>query len=132
MMNKKILSIVSGLGTVVLLGLNYVGTSQLCGGRQHTICMGNLYNVIINLFPIVSLFLVSLIVYKMRDEVFRTWSRFAVVWIPLSMFLVLIAPEYGHAFMPIEKGTVAGFSSLLFVIISVVIIMWKYLTTRSR
>ena len=47
------------------------------------------------------------------------------------MFAILISPEYGNAFLPIEKITVAGFFSLLYVIISLIIIIWKYTTTRN-
>lgn len=84
----------------------------------------------INLFPIIPLFILSLITYKMRGEVYSAWLKFTYVWIPLTMFMILIAPEYGNAFLPIEKGTVAGFFSLLYILISLIIIIWKYFATR--
>lgn len=87
-----------------------------------------------NLLPIIPLFLLSLITYKMREEVYRTWLRFAYVWIPLSMLLIFLAPEYTADWMyPVVKSTVAFFSSLLFLIISPIIIAWKYFAThRSK
>ena len=132
MISKKILLIVAGLGATLLLGLDYVGTSHLCGGRQYTICMGNLYNIMINLLPIFPLFILSLITYKMREEVFRAWLKFSYVWIPLTMFAILISPEYGNALLPIEKGTVGAFFSLLYIIISLLIIAYKYFTLKSK
>jgi len=46
------------------------------------------------------------------------------------MFLVLVSPEYGNELLPIVKGTVAFFTSLLFVLLSLLIIAWKYFATR--
>jgi hypothetical protein len=132
MISKKILLIVSGLGAIILISLDYVGTSQLCGGRQYTVCMGNLYNVMINFLPIIPLFLLSLITYKMREEIFRAWLKFSYVWIPLTMLAILVSPEYGNALLPIEKGTVGVFFSLLYIIISLLIIAYKYFTLKSK
>jgi len=93
--------------------------------------MDSAYGLIISFFPFVQLFLFSLITYKMRDEVYRTWLRFAYVWVPLSMVLIFLAPQYSTDWMfPIEKGTVAFLSSLLFVIISLTIITWKSIAIR--
>ncbi|MHB0865686.1 MAG: hypothetical protein ACYC1Y_02190 [Minisyncoccota bacterium] len=92
------------------------------------------YSAIINFLPILPLFLFSLITYKMRDEVYRAWLRFASVWIPLSMLGILLAPEYSEQFLPmfpVVKGTVAFFSSLLFFTISLFIVVWKFFVVRS-
>ncbi len=84
-----------------------------------------------NLLPSIPLFLLALITYKMRDEVYRTWLRFAYVWIPLSMILIFLAPEYPENWMtPFAKGPVAFFSSLLFFIISIVLIGMRYFSMR--
>lgn len=133
MISKKILLIVSGIGTVVLLILNWIGTFKLCGGQEYGQCMDLIYSIMMNFFPIIPLFLLSLITYKMRNEVYRAWLRFVYVWIPLSMFAILIAPEYSSDWMfPVVKGTVAFYSSLLFVIISLVLIIWKYFYTSRK
>lgn len=131
-MNKKILLIVSGISTVVLLVLNWIGTNTLCEWiGQDTVCMGILYSTMMNLFPIIPLFLLSLITYKMLDEVYRAWFRFTRWWIPLSMLAIFLAPEYSADWMfSIVKGTVAFFSSLLFVFISLIIIAYKHFATR--
>jgi len=132
MCSKKTLLIVSGILTVILLALNQIGTDTICGWiGQDTVCMGILYSTIMNFFPVIPLFVLSLITYKMRDEVYRAWLRFAQVWVPLSMLFIFLAPEYTSDWMfPVVKGTVAFFSSLLFLIISLIIIAWKYFTTR--
>jgi len=132
MLSKKSLLIVSGVGTAVLFVLNSIGTDTLCGWiKQDTVCTGILYSIIMNFLPIIPLFLLALITYKMRDEVYQAWLRFAYVWIPLSMLLIFLAPEYSSDWMfPVVKGTVAFFSSLIFLTISLAIIAWKYFLAR--
>lgn len=73
------------------------------------------------IFPILPLFLFSLITYKMREEVFQLWFRFARVYIPASMLLILLAPSYSSNWMfPYDKGIAAFLFSSLFIIISIV------------
>ncbi|MDD3531398.1 MAG: hypothetical protein PHV99_02305 [Candidatus Pacebacteria bacterium] len=72
----------------------------------------------------------------MREDVYRTWARFAIGWIPVSMVLIFLSPEYatsfGIALYPITKGTVAFASSLFFVIISLILIFWRYSISRRK
>ena len=133
MISKKTLLVVSGGITVTLFVLNWIGTFRLCGGQEYGQCMDLAYGAIISFLPIIPLFILALITYKMRDEVYRAWLRFAYVWIPLSMLLIFLAPEYSTDWMfPVVKGTVAFFSSILFVIISLILIVWKYVVARRN
>lgn len=132
MITKRNLLIWSGAGSATLLILNQIGTYRLCGSNEYGLCMDNLSNVMLVFYPIIPLFIISLIVYFLRDEIFRAWIRFVYLWIPLSMFAILVAPEYGNAFLPIEKGTVAGFFSLLFIIVSIIIITIKHFLLKRR
>ena len=130
-MSKKTLFITSGIGTSLLVLLNWIGTFKLCGGQEYGQCMDFAYSAIINFLPIIPLFLFSLITYKMRDEVYCAWSRFAYVWIPLSMIAILFAPEYSGDWMyPVTKSSIAFLSSLLFVTISLGIVIWESIAAR--
>lgn len=83
--------------------------------------MDVVYNVIIFFLPVLPLFLFSLITYKMPEGVFQAWWRFARVFVPLAMFLILITPAYTHNWMfPVTKGTVAVALSGLFVLTSLI------------
>ena len=85
----------------------------------------------VNLLPVITLFLLSLVTYKMRDEVYQVWLRFSYAWIPLSMILIFFAPQYSTDWMyPIVKSTVAFLTSLLFVVISIALITWKSIAIR--
>lgn len=135
MISKKNLLVTSGITTAILLVWNYVGNYQICDLFAKDGSIGNcpfiLTNIGTNLLPVIPLFLLSLITYKMRDEVYRAWLRFTLVWVPLSMLAIFLAPEYTNDWMyPVVKGTVAFFSSLLFLLISLLLITWKYLSSR--
>lgn len=121
--------------SVGLIVWNYVGNYRICdfivSGGSAGKCPFILTNIGINLLPIIPLFFFSLITYKMQDEIYRKWLRFAQWWVPLSMLAIFLAPEYSGDWMfPVVKGTVAFFSSLLFVIISFLLIAWKYFAPR--
>jgi hypothetical protein len=130
-MNKKILLIVSGLVSILVIAIgNTELTYDYCASAD-TPCVDLVYDIVLTFVPIIPLFILSLITYKMRDEVYRAWLRFAYVWIPLSMLLIFLAPEYSADWMfPIVKGTVAFFSSLLFAGISLILIIYKYFASR--
>src|SRR3989344_4264432 len=132
-MSRRYILWSSGIVSGLFLILDFIGTDKLCGGQEHTQCMQVTHSFLIIFLPFLSLFLLSLITYKMRDEVYRAWLRFAQVWIPLSMLLIFLAPEYTSDWMfPVVKGTVAFFSSILFLIISLLLIAWKYFTTHRN
>ncbi len=78
----------------------------------------------------IGLFIFSLITYFLPDRVFRLWSRFALVWIPLSMIAIAVSPEYGGGWSglyPVEKGTVAFAMSAVFVAVSALIVVGVWL-----
>jgi hypothetical protein len=98
-------------------------------------CLDIIYDLILNLIIFIPVFVFALITYKMRDEIYRAWLKFSYGWIPLSMALILIAPEYDSSFIPLysfTKGSVAFIMSLLFVIISLGIIIWKYASAKDK
>jgi len=110
---KKAL-VISGIVSMVLIIFNIIVTFHLCGGRDYGVCMDVVFDIVIVLFPIIPLFIFSLVTYLMKESVFQAWWRFARVWILASMLAILVSPSNSHNWMfPIEKGTVA-FSHLYF------------------
>ncbi len=89
-----------------------------------------------NIFAILFIFptstIISLIIYFLPDPVFRGWSWFALWWVPLQMILVAITPSSNPgAFIDIvTQQTMAIFLSALFALISLVIVIWKYFSSR--
>lgn len=131
-MSKKFVFWSSGIVSIILLLSNWTGTYNLCGNYSIGECPSILHNIIINFLIFIPLFLLSLITYKMRDEIFRTWMKFTYVWIPLTLILVFIAPEYQNSWLPIyEKGFVSFVMSFLFFLISLILILIKHISLKK-
>lgn len=123
---KKNILVTSGLATGLLLLLNTIGTIRLCGGNEGS-CVDNWYNIMVTAIPIIPLFIFSLATYKLNERVYLTWLNFTKWWIPLSIFGILISPSYSNDWIyPIEKGTVALFFSLVYLVVSLVLILYKH------
>lgn len=120
--NVLFFSAIIGGGIAIL---EYLGTYVACdyfiaNGHKGN-CPFILSDIEAIFLPLFPLFLFSLITYKMREEVFQSWFRFARVYIPASMLLILLAPSYSSNWMfPYDKGRAAFLFSSLFIIISIV------------
>ena len=90
-----------------------------------------MYSEIIFIF--IPVFIFSLFTYKMKDDVYNIWIKFVYIWIPLTIIMSFITPEYGKGgfLFPIERGGVSYFLSLLFFIISIIIISVKYFSAKK-
>jgi len=131
-MSKKITLIVSLTGFLFFIAFLFAKELGFCAFVNSS-CTDTFDPIAENLSIFISLFFLSIITYKMRDEVYHAWLRFSYVWIPLSMILIFLAPEYTSDWMyPVVKGTVAFFSSLFYAIISLIIIVWKYFVRRHE
>ena len=82
--------------------------------------------------PFVFLLLFSLITFRMREETFNAWWKLARIWIPVSMLAIIISPSYANNWMfPIEKGNVAVFLSLAFIIASTLVTTFSWQFSRK-
>lgn len=50
-------------------------------------------------FVLIPLFFLSLITFRLREEVFQSWIRFSVWAIPLSVIFPFLVPDYSGSFM---------------------------------
>lgn len=131
MITKRNVFWIGFIGTIVFFISTYLSVNGLCNykyfcNRAHD---DTLMIFSLTFLPI---FLLSLITYKMRDEVYRAWFKFARIWVPLSIFLILISPEYGHSLFPIDKGRVSLTMSVLFLLISLILIVIKYFSSNKK
>lgn len=125
MIKNKVL-ITSFLGIVLFSVATFISMKGMClsdlvCSRPHDDSLSLI------LLPTIPLFIFSLVTYKMREKVFQAWWNFARIWIPISMLAILLSPSSTHNWMfPIEKGSVVFFSSILFILVSVIlIIIWQ-------
>ncbi|MDO8482024.1 MAG: hypothetical protein Q7S75_03000 [bacterium] len=87
------------------------------------------------LIPLLPLLLLSLITYKMKDEVFRAWWNFARWWVPLIIIVtILLENAGGGGTLGMDKDFTAFILIILYsvlVIVSLVKIVRAYLKTRG-
>ena|SRR3989338_810052 len=128
MISKKNLLILLITSLAVFLVLMFSKELGICPGYSYSSCSQLSSEVAEILIPIIPAIIFLLLIYQMRDIVYQAWFKFARIWIPLSMLAILVAPEYStNVVNPIEKGTVAIFFSGIFIVVSIVIIVWKLL-----
>ena len=128
---RKNVLLTSGVISIVVIVIGIFGTYALCNNNER--CINILHLFFLNFLPIVPVFVFSLIMCWMREEVYHAWFRFARWWAPLSMIAIFIAPEYSSDWIyPIEKGSVALFSSTIFVVVSIFIVTLKIISTRKK
>lgn len=85
-MPKKNVLVVSGLYLIYFLGLlvsDYLCHSSWCRIRDDDF-LGLVFFLFIPLLPV---FVLSLITYKMQEVVFQAWWRFAMWFVPLIMIV---------------------------------------------
>ena len=128
---KSFLLVLSSSITLGIFVVNQVGTYVICG--QDRDCAHVLANLITVLLPIVPVAFFSVVAYFSRKDIFETWFNFVKWAVPLSIILTVLTPETtGSAFLPFYgRGHVALATSIVFVIVSIGIIGWKYLRSRS-
>ncbi len=135
-LTKKNVFIISGVGVFALLVWNYIGNYRICDIVSRNGSAGEcpfvLTGAAMIFFPLFPLFILSSLTYFMREEISTAWTNLAKWWVPFSMILVLISPEYSNDWMfPITKGSVAFITSVLFVLISLILITWKWFALRK-
>ena len=132
-MTKKISLFISLVAVIFFVIAIFSVDIKLCPSYSYSYC-SQFFNIFAEtIFISIPLLFFSLITYKMREEVFRSWIKFTYVWIPLTLTFVFLAPEYGNSFFPVnEKGFVSFSMSALFLIISLIIIISKSLSPRTK
>ena len=133
MLTKKNTLIFSALFALVDIGLIIIDSK--CDYGQQSFC--STYWIQIRylgetLLIFVPIFIFSSINYFMSENIFRAWLKLLIIWLPMTLLLVIVTPEYNQSILPIVKSTVAIFSSVIFSFFSLGIIIWKYFSKQSK
>lgn len=132
-MTKKNVLLIGILGTISFFTVFVLVTKYGCREDLFFFCRDSYFwfNYLLKfLFPVI-LFL-SIITYKMQSEVFKSWIKFAYVWIPLTIILTVLSPSYSQSLLPITKGVVSFSLSTLSLLISLIIIISKHLSLKKN
>lgn len=131
MQKKHVLSI-GAVGTLLFGFLMSLGTDACYVNATCKSWRGILTDSLIVTIFFPCVLILSLITYKLRDEVFRAWLHFSYWWISLSFILILAASNRpGHLFVS-EQEFLGMLLPGLYVTISLVIIVWKHFATRGK
>jgi succinate dehydrogenase/fumarate reductase cytochrome b subunit len=134
-MTKKQVFVTAGIMMVVLVIWEYVGNVRWCtwGEVLYRDCLHSLSGVEVVLIPILPLLLLSLITYKMREEVFRAWWNFARWMLPVIMIATLLIN-----LMPSNRGFF-NMDALVYLLvlaplyaIFILVSLWKIVRTYRK
>ena len=133
-MSKRMVLLISLCGTASVFLISGLEMLKFWCGTSNYTCWDKLEFIGHELLIFFPIFLLSLITYFLREEVFRAWLRFAYVWMPLSLVVIYLSAGWtGGGFgIPnvLDQETVAIIFSGLFIIISPLLILWKYFALR--
>ncbi|MFA5889070.1 MAG: hypothetical protein WC857_02470 [Candidatus Paceibacterota bacterium] len=74
----------------------------------------------------------SLVFLLISNLTFQRWLKFTYIWVPLTILLVFLSPEYDSSLFSMSRDVVSLFMSVLFLIISFLIILISYLKTPKN
>lgn len=108
---------------VLLIGLLFLGYGYLAVGDYIFY-----YNAYVDpiMFIALSLLLISPALFFIKDNIFKKWLKFAVIWIILTAIFVSLSPEYSGGYIGLNptKESVSIWMGVFFVILSLVKIFW--------
>ncbi|NLC30850.1 MAG: hypothetical protein GX765_02240 [Candidatus Moranbacteria bacterium] len=80
----------------------------------------------------IPLFISSIILFLVSDNVFKKWLFFAFIWLGASMFFIARTPEYPIGFLDPDREQVSIWMSSLFLVISLILlVMWQFKEKKS-
>jgi hypothetical protein len=130
MNTKKSVFFAAFIVTVVLVSLFFIAQIQYCNYHYdgyETLCMrafGYIEQVLeplsFSLFLAPLFFLISLITYRMKDEVFLAWWRFARWWVPVIMIVTFLLENAGGGG---TLGMNKDFTALILIILYSILIV---------
>ena len=136
LLTKKSILISGLLGTIVIAIVVFLAMSDFC--YNNGACMNffrtvHPWDFVDYILFTPPLFLLSLITYKMREEVFAAWMKFTQWWIPLTFIAVLLTPRDSGGFISVAyKEVLSFFCAVLFLIISLILITYKSYKLRGK
>ena len=129
MSHRKILGILLGisiLGLITGLAFLYPEKIGVCSPDDRECIYPRAFSIgeplTFGLIPFIPLLI---ILFFFSKEIFKTWGKFALVIIPLSIIVIISTPVSCHSILCFNKELMAWSLSILFLILSLIIIIYK-------
>ena len=132
-MKKITLIILAVLTALLFLVEAYMSSvnSLLCGEPRSFTCLDFIGDVWLASLIFVPVFFFSLTTYFLRDEIFHTWIRFTTLWVLFSFIVIFASTDHSGGLLGISDQEAFGIITwVLYILISFIIIGWKYGVTR--
>jgi|GEM_PF-2153114 len=123
--------------SLTLVILNTIATNTvnfgICPGYP-TRCFDKADLIISYTYIFIPVFFFSLITFFTKPEVSRPWIVFSFFMVPLSLILISFLPTYTHGldFVPLTKGTAIFGLTVLYSLISLILIIFKSIQLRNQ
>ena len=95
----------------------------------NSMVVGEYIGVPLLLFSVVFA-IISLVLLFARDEIFRSWSKFARIFLPIAAILIILSPSQ-PSFLNPDRELTTWWMAGLFLVISILLIAWKWRRTSS-
>src|SRR3989344_6661834 len=83
---------------------------------------------IFNLFAIfIPIFIFTIIFINLNEIKFTRWKKFTLIYLIIYLIIYFIVPTQGDGYIWFQKETVSFFGSILFLIVSLILILYKSL-----
>lgn len=138
-MRTKIIQFIPTLLALILIGFRYfsqwcIGAGQVCFrtflDRMYLYTINPLFYFAISLLPI---FLVLVFVPR---SIFKSWLRFTTWAVPITFILIFLTPDSNPGaytdFFPFYRDDAARLAGGVFTVVSLVLIIWKSVTSRRK
>jgi|APHig6443717497_1056834.scaffolds.fasta_scaffold253420_1 hypothetical protein len=79
----------------------------------------------------IALFFIFFIFLFIKEEIFNYWKKFAKIFLPVAIILIVITPTQYGGFVGIDKEMVTWILSVLFFIISIGIIIYQSIKLKK-
>ena len=131
MNHKKKLILLIVLSLIVIFGgyvLSYPEKFNICGQEQWSCISFFSFQIGEPLFiGGLSLLLTFILLLFFSQEIFNVWKKFAVWYIPIAIILLAITPTSDSAFLAPDREIITWFTSIAFLVVSLIIIRYKQL-----
>jgi hypothetical protein len=139
MSHKKKVFIIFILAVVIMLVSLILALPEkvgLCSGHDVSCKHGYIdnYNNLVQIGFIFSipLIIISILLLFLKDQIFVSWSRLAIFFLPIAIIIIAITPSTSGSISPIEKEPVTLLLAAFFLIVSIILITIKSLKLRSK
>ena len=128
--NKKIILIAGFVGTFIC-GASLLYIYQFCKITGYD-CSGTAEYFWVYSLIFVPIFVCGVISFFIPVEVSTKWQKITYWFVPISLVLILLSPDIHEDFSPIEKDSTAMLMIGVYLLISLIFIVYKSIKLRGK